>query len=85
MERKEYFEKYYEKNKDLLNERRLYDYYIKKFGKDFVDKVKKDHEDKALNILKKHSKIMIRLNKIQKRKDELTNELSNLENIKSKL
>jgi len=85
MERKEYFEKYYEKNKDLLNERRLYDYYIKKFGKDFVDKVKKDHEDKALNILKKHSKIMIKLNKIQKRKDELTNELSNLENIKSKL
>jgi hypothetical protein len=82
--RTDYFKVYYDKHKNVLNERRLFDYYTKKFGKDFVEKIKKEH-DEPIEVLKKHSKLTIKLNKVQKRKDDLQNELNNLESMKSKL
>jgi hypothetical protein len=78
MERTDYFQKYYDTHKVVMNERRLFDYYIKKFGKDFVEDIKKKH-DKPISILKKHSKLTNKLNKIQKKKEELINELNHLE------
>jgi len=85
MERTKYFQNYYDTHKEKMNERRLYDYYIEKFGKDFVEDIKKKHDKEAISILKKHSKLMIKLNKIQKRKEDLQKELVHLETIKSNL
>lgn len=82
--RSEYFKVYYDKHKNALNERRLYDYYVQKFGKEFVDNVKKDHVD-AIDILKKHSKLQIKLNKIQRQKDKIETELKQIEILKSNL
>jgi allophanate hydrolase subunit 1 len=85
MERTDYFKVYYDKHKHEMNERRLFDYYTKKFGKEFVDKIKANHGTNAIDILKSHSKLTIKLNKVQRRKDELQTELTTLENMKSKL
>ena len=83
--RTDYFKIYYDKNKNALNERRLFDYYIVKFGKDFVDEVKAKHGANAIDILKTHSKLTIKLNRVQKRKDIIQTELNALESMKSNL
>jgi hypothetical protein len=85
MERTKYFQNYYDTHKEKMNERRLYDYYIEKFSLDFVEDIKKKHDKEAISVLKKHSKLMIKLNKIQKRKEDLQKELVHLETIKSNL
>jgi hypothetical protein len=82
--RTDYFKAYYDKNKDVLNERRLFDYYVQKFGKDFVENIKQNHEN-AIDVLKKHSRLQIKLIKVQRQKDRLQTELNNLESMKSKL
>ena len=82
--RTDYFKNYYDKHKDALNERRLYDYYVQKFGKDFVDTIKKDHVN-AIDVLKKHSKLQIKLNRIQRQKDKIETELKQIETLKSNL
>lgn len=82
--RTDYFKIYYDKNKNALNERRLFDYYIVKFGKDFVDEVKAKHEN-AIDILKKHSKLQLKLNKVQRQKEILQTELNTLKTMKSNL
>ena len=84
MERTDYFQKYYDTHKVVMNERRLFDYYIKKFGKDFVEDIKQKHEE-PLDILKKHSRLQIKLNKVQRQKEKLQTELNTLDSIKSKL
>jgi hypothetical protein len=83
--RTEYFKNYYDKHKNILNERRLLDYYIAKFGKDFVDDIKTKHNENAIDILKKHSRLQIKLNKVQRQKELLQTEMNALENMKSKL
>jgi len=83
--RTDYFKVYYDKNKNALNERRLFDYYIVKFGKDFVDEVKAKHGEKAIDVLKKHSKLQIKVNRVQRRKDLILTELNCLESMKSNL
>jgi hypothetical protein len=83
--RTDYFKIYYDKHKAILNERRLFDYYITKFGKDFVDDIKEKHGEKAIDVLKKHSKIMTKLNRVQRRKELLQCELITLESMKLKL
>jgi hypothetical protein len=83
--RTDYFKNYYDKNKDVLNERRLFDYYIAKFGKDFVENIKTKHEEKAIDILKKHSKLQLKLNKVQRQKEMILTELNTLESMKSNL
>lgn len=83
--RTDYFKNYYDKNKNILNERRLFDYYIQKFGKDFVEDIKTKHGANAIDILKTHSKLTIKLNRVQRRKDLILSELNTLESMKSKL
>jgi hypothetical protein len=83
--RTDYFKNYYDKNKDSLNERRLFDYYIAKFGKEFVEDIKTKHGEKSIDTLKKHSKLQIKLNKVQKQKEKLQTELETLESMKSNL
>lgn len=78
MERKNYFVDYYDKHKDVLNERRLFDYYTKKFNKKFVDKFKAEHGNEALDKLKIHSRNTIKINKLEKRKQDLQKELEQL-------
>jgi hypothetical protein len=83
--RTDYFKNYYDKNKNILNERRLFDYYIQKFSKDFVEDIKTKHGANAIDILKSHSKLTIKLNRIQRRKDLILTELNALETMKSNL
>jgi hypothetical protein len=82
--RTEYFKNYYDKNKNILNERRLFDYYIAKFGKEFVEDIKTKHGANAIDILKSHSKLTIKLNRVQRRKELILTELETLESMKSK-
>jgi len=72
---KSYHRTYYENNKELMNERRLFDYYIKKFGNKLIEDMKKEHGSNALNVLKTHSRNMLKLHKLQIRKEELEKEL----------
>lgn len=76
MDDKTYNHKYYELNKNALNERRLFAYYSKKLGKSYVDDMM--GKDNALDLIKQHNIKMNKLNKLTKNLEKLDLELKQL-------
>ena len=75
------YRKYYDAHKEEMNERRLFCYYTKKFGKELVDDMKKQHDINALSVLKTHSRNMLKIAKLQILKQNLENQLNLLINV----
>ena len=61
-----YHNAYYQLHAKELNEKRLIQYYRKKLGEEYVKKMIESHADEALEELKKASKQITKLQKIEK-------------------
>ncbi len=61
-----YHNTYYHLHSKELNEKRLFQYYRKKLGEEYVKKMVESHPDNALEELKKASKRITKLQKIEK-------------------
>jgi len=75
------YRKYYDAHKEEMNERRLFCYYTKKFGKELVDDMKKQYGPNAISCLRTYSRNMTKIPKLQILKQKIDNQLNLLINV----